>query len=252
MLHVPQTETENEDERDETRAIITHIHSIIPYHTIPHTPSSRHTARQPTEAPREPDAGRSGRGGGRGRRRVVFLPHRLVLVRVEPALLDRRPHPAHVLLHVLPVELRRLRVRRAVRVRVVQERLDRGQDRRDVVRRRPPVLEDVQAELPVRVHVRVEHPRQELHRRRLVRVRLVEREQQLECPVLERRVRCPCPGPKMTAFQSMMLSGHGLPEIPPGGSVESRLKSRMRRRRQLVLCIAVSIDDGDNRGQNAP
>ncbi|KAJ2986009.1 hypothetical protein NUW54_g9939 [Trametes sanguinea] len=34
-----------------------------------------------------------------------------------------------------PVELRRLRVRRAVRVRVVQERLDRGQDRRDVVRR---------------------------------------------------------------------------------------------------------------------
>lgn len=42
------------------------------------------------------------------------------------------------------------------------------------------------------------------------------------------------PGPKITAFQSMILSGHGLPEIPPGGSVESRLKSRIRRRRQLV------------------
>ena len=42
------------------------------------------------------------------------------------------------------------------------------------------------------------------------------------------------PGPKMTAFHSMMLSGHGLPEMPSGGSVESRLKSRMRRRRQLV------------------
>jgi hypothetical protein len=38
----------------------------------------------------------------------------------------------------------------------------------------------------------------------------------------------------MTAFQSMMLSGHGLPEIPPGGSLESRLKSRMSRRLQFV------------------
>ena len=44
------------------------------------------------------------------------------------------------------------------------------------------------------------------------------------------------PGPKMTAFQSIILSGHGLPEMPPGGSVESRLKSRIRRRRQLVDC----------------
>ena len=38
----------------------------------------------------------------------------------------------------------------------------------------------------------------------------------------------------MTAFHTMILSGHGLPEIPPGGSVERRLKSRMRRRLQLV------------------
>jgi hypothetical protein len=42
------------------------------------------------------------------------------------------------------------------------------------------------------------------------------------------------PGPKMTAFHSMMLSGHGLPEMPPGGSLESRLKSRIRRLLQLV------------------
>lgn len=45
------------------------------------------------------------------------------------------------------------------------------------------------------------------------------------------------PGPKMTAFHSMMLSGHGLPEIPPGGSVESLLKSRIRRRLQTVDCF---------------
>ena len=38
----------------------------------------------------------------------------------------------------------------------------------------------------------------------------------------------------MTAFHSMMLSGHGLPDMPPGGSPERRLKSRMRRRLQLV------------------
>jgi len=44
------------------------------------------------------------------------------------------------------------------------------------------------------------------------------------------------PGPKITAFQSMMLSGHGLPEIPEGGSVESLLKSRIRRLLQFVDC----------------
>jgi hypothetical protein len=42
------------------------------------------------------------------------------------------------------------------------------------------------------------------------------------------------PGPNITAFQSMMLSGHGLPEIPEGGSVESLLKSRIKRRLQFV------------------
>jgi hypothetical protein len=42
------------------------------------------------------------------------------------------------------------------------------------------------------------------------------------------------PGPNMTAFHNMMLSGHGLPEMPPGGSLESRLKSRIRRLLQLV------------------
>ena len=44
----------------------------------------------------------------------------------------------------------------------------------------------------------------------------------------------------MTAFQSMILSGQGLPETPPGGSVERRLKSRMRRLRQLVDLIPTS------------
>ena len=42
------------------------------------------------------------------------------------------------------------------------------------------------------------------------------------------------PGPNMTAFHTMILSGHGLPEIPLGGSVERRLKSRTRRLLQFV------------------
>lgn len=41
-------------------------------------------------------------------------------------------------------------------------------------------------------------------------------------------------GPKMTAFQTMMLSWHGLPEIPSGASVARRLKSRIRRRLAAV------------------
>ena len=42
------------------------------------------------------------------------------------------------------------------------------------------------------------------------------------------------PGPKITAFQSIIFSGRGLPEIPPGGSVERRLKSRISLRRAVV------------------
>jgi hypothetical protein len=38
----------------------------------------------------------------------------------------------------------------------------------------------------------------------------------------------------MTAFQSMRLSAQGAPETPKGGSDDSRLKSRISRRRQAV------------------
>ena len=63
------------------------------------------------------------------------------------------------------------------------------------------------------------------------------------------------PGPKMTAFQSMMLSGHGLPEIPEGGSVESLLKSRIKRLLQFVDCreymsvseSTIESEDSDHR-----
>ena len=41
-------------------------------------------------------------------------------------------------------------------------------------------------------------------------------------------------GPKMTAFHIMILSEFGDPLIPTGGSLASRLKSRMRRRLAAV------------------
>jgi hypothetical protein len=41
-------------------------------------------------------------------------------------------------------------------------------------------------------------------------------------------------GPKMTAFHIMMLSALGDPLIPTGGSVDSRRKSRIRRRLAAV------------------
>lgn len=44
----------------------------------------------------------------------------------------------------------------------------------------------------------------------------------------------------MTAFQTIMLSGQGAPLIPPGGSDESRLKSRIRRRLDAVDWIRES------------
>ena len=41
-------------------------------------------------------------------------------------------------------------------------------------------------------------------------------------------------GPKMTAFHSSRLSGHGAPLTPAGGSADRRLKSRTRRLRAGV------------------
>ena len=43
-------------------------------------------------------------------------------------------------------------------------------------------------------------------------------------------------GPKMTAFHIMILSEFGEPLIPTGGSLASRLKSRIRRRLAAVDC----------------
>lgn len=181
-----------------------------------------------------------------------FLCHGRLFLGVEPALLDGGADAANILFHVLAVELRGLCIGGAVWVWIVEEGLDGGQDGGNIVCGGPSVLEDVETELAVGVDVWMEHAGEELDGGRLVGVGFVECEGELEGAVFERRVSWGrwvstppremrrkrvgegSPGPKMTAFHSMMLSGHGLPEMPSGGSVESRLKSRMRRRRQLV------------------
>ncbi len=105
--------------------------------------------------------------------KLVLEPY-LVDGEVDPGVLHDEGNPLLVLPPVLLVELRRLRVGRAVGVGLVQQGLDGRQDGRDVVGGAPPVLQDVQADAAVRVHVRVEHAADEAHRRRLVRVLLRE------------------------------------------------------------------------------
>lgn len=154
-----------------------------------------------------------------------------------------------------------------VGIRVVQQTLNTRQDSRDVIRRTPTVLQNVETQLAIGVHVWVKHLAEEFDRRRFVWIRLVERQHEAECTVFEWRLgfgvthrrgsllrqlrleqdgdalRHHIPGPKMTAFQIIMLSAHGAPEMPPGGSELSRLKSRISRRRLAVdmgtACSAV-------------
>lgn len=142
----------------------------------------------------------------------------------------------------------------------MQQTLNACQDSSNVVRRAPSILKYVQAKLAIGVDIRMKHAREELDGRRFIWVALIKGEQELKGAVFERSLGFyserdqkrrgfvsfaylrnvdfgdthDVPGPKITAFQSMMFSGHGLPEIPPGGSVERRLKSRMRRRRAVV------------------
>ena len=114
--------------------------------------------------------------------------HFLSLLRIQPTILDRRLHPPHILLHILPVQLRRLRVCRTIRIRIVQQTLDGRQDRGHVVRRGPPVLEDVETELAVGVDVGVEHAGEEFDGGRFVRVGFVKGEDEFEGAVFKGRV----------------------------------------------------------------
>lgn len=116
-------------------------------------------------------------------------------------------------------------------------------------------MENIETELAIGVHVWMEHARKELDGRWLVGVGFVKGQQELERAILKGRIgwsrvgvgrEAMCqtgatsrgdenlPGPNITAFHTMMLSGHGLPETPLGGSLDNRFKSRMRRRLQFV------------------
>ena len=56
----------------------------------------------------------------------------------------------------------------------MQQTLNTRQNRRYIISRAPPVLQDIQTQLSVRVHVRVKHLREEFDGRRFVRVGFVE------------------------------------------------------------------------------
>ena len=64
------------------------------------------------------------------------------------------------------------------------QRLDTGEDRRDVVGWAPAVLKDVQADTTISIDVGVEHLGEELHNRGLVGIFLTELHGQLEGSVL--------------------------------------------------------------------
>ena len=157
----------------------------MPLMQLPHTAARHHTCLRHSHqhhllAPSPP---------------ILRLPRRMLLhgsllLGVQPAVLDGGTHAPDVLLHVLPVQLSSLGVGGAVRVGVVQETLDGSEDGGNIVRGGPSILEDIQAELAVRVHVRMEHAREELDGRWLVRIRLVKGQHELECAVFEGRVHC--------------------------------------------------------------
>ena len=127
----------------------------------------------------------------------------------------------------------------------MKETLDTCEDRCDIVCRAPSVLEDIEAQFPIRINIRMEHLAQKFHSRGFVGVRFVKGQQEFECAILEWRIRCgisDCaaknvPGAKITAFHTSRLSAQGAPDMPPGGSDERRLKSRMSLRLDGVDCF---------------
>lgn len=69
--------------------------------------------------------------------------------------------------------------------------LDTRQDSRHIIRRTPPILQNIQTQLARAIHIRMEHFADELDARRLVGVCLLEVHNKAEGAVLEGRVRRP-------------------------------------------------------------
>jgi len=107
---------------------------------------------------------------------------------VRPRKLHDFPHAAVVFTPVLVVQSARLRVRRRGGIGIAQQRLDAGQYGGYVVDRGPLVLQNIQANLPVVVNVRMEHLRQKSNLRRLVGVVFREFQHEFEGSTLPRRV----------------------------------------------------------------
>jgi hypothetical protein len=63
--------------------------------------------------------------------------------------------------------------------------LDAGKNSGNIICRTPSVLEDIQAQFPCRVYVRVEHLTDEFHKRRLIRILLFELHNESESAVFE-------------------------------------------------------------------
>lgn len=70
----------------------------------------------------------------------------------------------------------------------MEQALYARQNRRNIVGRRPPVLQNVQTKLPVRVYVWVEHSGQKPDRGRFVWIGFIEREDEFKSSVFERRI----------------------------------------------------------------
>lgn len=164
---------------------------------------------------------------------------------VLPALLYSLAYPLGVFLPIVLVQVGGFDVRRGRGVGIVQEGLDAGQYRRNIVGRRPSVLKDVQAQLTGAVDVGMEHLRDELHPGRLVRVGFFELHYQSEGAIFE---GCVCgtdddgvPGNtglesattikgtstalETQTYHVMTLSAIGEAETPAGGSVCMRCES---------------------------
>lgn len=121
---------------------------------------------------------------------LILNPKFLSVLSVLPALLNNFPYSLLILLLILPVQIRRLHVCRTIRVWIIKQTipvsvshrpfyqtallenipLNTRQNRSHIVRRTPPILQDVQAQFPRGINIRMEHLTDELDSRRFIRV----------------------------------------------------------------------------------
>lgn len=116
---------------------------------------------------------------------IIFILGIVLIIVFHPARFHRFMNTLDILRSVVLVQIGGLDVCRGTDIGVVQQQLDGRENQQHIIGGRPPVLQDIQAQLTAGVDIGMEHIANELYHGRFIGILLVKLEQEAESAVLK-------------------------------------------------------------------